>query len=387
MRKWIFVIVSLFLLYQSTPAQDIVGCTQILEDAREAYSAGMVELVPVLLLPCLESGLTGIPKQEAYKLVINAYLFDYLPDEADSLMVEFLTDFPDYQSTASDPAEFTQLLRTHQQLRADDRSAALALQAEQERLKEQERIAEDKRKEEEKIRQRQSRVSRTASVNTIGGFLGTSASFPQLLEPYSTGNPLEDGGSFGIAVPGFILGAVFNLPVSRSVESSFEIVYNRTRFNYTATPFPFAQYDYDEYQNRIGLPLSFLFILNPDNRRSIYLRTGIVTDYLISASASGTRNSTESVTTSQQEVVVEKVPITDSRVRFNLYGMAGAGVRIPLRNSSAFFEARFKSGLFMINRKENRFDLDPDITWLIYHQDSDFRLHQLSLAAGIAWNL
>jgi hypothetical protein len=254
-------------------------------------------------------------------------------------------------------------------------------------LREQERIAEEKRKEEEKIRQRQSRISRNANIKTIGGFLGTSASFPQLLEPYSTGNPLEDGGSFGIAIPGFNLGAVFNLPVSKSVESSFEIVYNRTRFNYTATPFPFAQYKYNEYQNRIGIPLSMLFILNPDNSTSIYLRTGIVTDYLISASASGTRNFTESVTISQQEVIVDKTPITDSRVRFNLYGMAGAGVRIPMRNSSAFFEARFKSGLFMINRKENRFDLDPDITWLIYHQDSDFRLHQLSLAAGIAWNL
>jgi hypothetical protein len=171
------------------------------------------------------------------------------------------------------------------------------------------------------------------------------------------------------------------------VESSFEIVYNRTRFNYKATPFSFALYEYNEYQNRIGLPLSMLFILNPDNRTSIYLRTGIVTDYLISASASGTRNLTESVTASQQEVVVDKTSITDSRARLNLYGMAGAGVRIPMRNSSAFFEARFKSGLLMINRKENRFDMDPDITWLIYHQDSDFRLHQLSLAAGIAWNL
>lgn len=387
MRKWILLIVSLFLLYQSTPAQDLVGCTQLLEDAREAYSAGMVELVPVLLLPCLESGLTGIPKQEAYKLVINAYLFDYLPEEADSIMTNFLNDFPDYQIKTSDPVEFTQLLKTHQQRRADDRAADLAADADQERLREQERIAQERRKEEEKIRQRESTVSRKTNLTTIGGFIGTSASFPQLLEPYSSGNPLEDGGSFGMAVPGFNMGGVFNLSISRSIESSFEIIYNRTRFNYTATPFSFAMYDYDEYQNRIGVPLSMLFILNPDSRTSIYLRTGIVADFLISASASGTRDFTEAVSSFQQEVVVDKTPITDSRARFNIYGMAGAGVRIPMRNSSAFFEARFKSGLFLINREENRFDLDPDITWLLYYQDSDFRIHQLSLAAGISWNL
>jgi len=347
----------------------------------------MVELVPDLLLPCLESGLTGTPKQEAYKLVINAYLFDYLPDQADSIMKDFIIEYPLYQSNLSDPAEFTQLLKTHQQQRADERAAILARQAEQERLKEQERLAEERRKAEEKNRQRQSRSTRNPSSKALGIFLGTSASFPQLLEPYSSGNPLEDGGSFGIAVPGLNMGAVFNLPVSRSVEAGFEILYERARFNYTATPFPFALCEYDEYQNRVGLPLSMLFILNPSRRTSIYLRTGLVGDYLISASASGTRNLTESVSSYQPEVVVDKTPITDSRVRFNLYGMAAAGLKIPMKRSSAFLEARFKSGLFMINREEDRFNLDPDITWLIYYQDSDFRMHQLSLEAGIAWNL
>ena len=114
MRKWILIFIPLFLWFQSSAAQDVVGCTQLLEDAKEAYSAGMVELVPELLLPCLESGgFTGTPKQEAYKLVINAYLFDYLPEEADSLMNDFVEDFPDYRARENDPAEFALLLETH----------------------------------------------------------------------------------------------------------------------------------------------------------------------------------------------------------------------------------------------------------------------------------
>lgn len=387
MRKWILIIVPLFVWLKATSAQDMVGCTQLLEDAREAYSAGMVELVPDLLLPCLETGLTGVPKQEAYKLVINAYLFDYLPDEADSVMSDFLVDFPDYQSTPDDDVEFAQLLRTLKQRRADERAAAIAAEADRARQREQERLAIEQRRLEEKARQRQSRPSRRSSSSSIGAFLGSSVSFPQIVEPYSTGNPLEDGGSYGMAIPGLGVGMVFNLPVSRIMEVSFELMYNRTRFNYKAAPLSFAEYEYDEFQNRMGLPLSMLFVLNPDSRTSLYMRAGIIGDYLLSASASGSRSITGTGSSSQGEVVTEKVSITNSRARFNLFGMAGMGVRIPMNKATAFIETRFTSGIFMMNMEENRYDTNQDLIWMINHVDSDFRLHQLNLCAGIAWYL
>ena len=147
MYKRILVILPLFLWLQtSLVAQDIVGCNQMLEDAREAYSAGMVELVPELLLPCIESGLTGSPREEAYKLVINAYLFDYLPDEADKLMSDFLDENPNYESLASDPAEFKLLLNVHKEKRAAE-AAALLVAA---RNKQLEELAAQKQAEEQR---------------------------------------------------------------------------------------------------------------------------------------------------------------------------------------------------------------------------------------------
>ncbi len=114
MRKWIFIFIPLIFVYLSSEAQENVSCNQLLADAREAYSAGMVEIVPELLLPCLEpDGLTGNARQEAYKLVINAYLFDYLPEEADSLMDRFVKEFPQYKTTDADPAEFAGLFESH----------------------------------------------------------------------------------------------------------------------------------------------------------------------------------------------------------------------------------------------------------------------------------
>ena len=48
MRKWIFIFIPLILVYLSSEAQENVGCNQLLADAKEAYSAGMVEIVPEL---------------------------------------------------------------------------------------------------------------------------------------------------------------------------------------------------------------------------------------------------------------------------------------------------------------------------------------------------
>ena len=59
------------------------------------------------------NGLSGEARKEAYKLVINSYLFDYLPAEADSLMDGFVREFPAYRAENSDPQEFVFLLDAH----------------------------------------------------------------------------------------------------------------------------------------------------------------------------------------------------------------------------------------------------------------------------------
>ena len=186
--------------------------------------------------------------------------------------------------------------------------------------------------------------------------------------------------------PGFQLGGSMNLPLGRSVEASFEFMYNRTRFNYIATPFSFTSYEYDEFENRIWLPASMAFTLNPESSTSVFLRFGLVADYLLSASASATRTYLDTGTSYPRDIVVEQTEITGSRARMNLHGLAGLGIRIPLENAFIFVETRFTSSLFLVNRGENRYD-NEDFIWQIYHVDSDFRIHQLSLSAGIAWNL
>jgi len=83
---------------------------------------------------------------------------------------------------------------------------------------------------------------------------------------------------------------------------------------------------------------------------------------------------------------VEHTDITESRVKFNLNALLGGGVRIPLNKAFIFAEARFSSRIFQANQEEYRY-VDNDLTWVLYHVDSDFRVHQLSICGGICWDL
>ena len=383
MYKRILLILLLFLgLQTSLMAQDMVRCNQLLEDAREAYTAGMVELVPELILPCIESGLTGSPKIEAYKLVINAYLFDYLPDEADKLMSDFLDENPNYEGLASDPAEFKLLLDAHKQRRAEE-AAALVIAARNQQLED---MAAEKKAEEQRKFERKGQGS--ASLDTdkprIGFLIGISGSNGAVLEPYSVGDPNLHGGEYSLA-PGFVLGAKMDLPLSRVIELGLGLQFSQINLSYSATPYDFTSYQYKEAENKIQLPLSMAIYLNPKAQTRAYIRLGFVADYLISASASGTRTYTESGTY-LRDVELQKVTITDTRSRMNMQGVLGAGVNIPLQKAFLFVEAAYSVGFLQTNRAEHRYN-NQDMLWVLYHVDSDFRINQLLLNVGMTWNL
>lgn len=363
----------LSLGYQTLTAQDLVDCTYLLEDAREAYDGGMVELVPELLLECIKSeGLAGESKKEAYKLVINSYLFDYLPGEADSLMDGFVGEFPEYRAENSDPQEFVFLLDAH--LRAlgidpDQLSGDTVVVAAGDRTA-----------------GRSDRRSITKGAgefgNSLGFMVGSNLSLPLTVEGYSVGDPTTDESHFG-PLPGVRVGVDANLILNRRLEASFGLLYSLTRFSYSATPLTFTTYRYVEAQHQLVLPLSMIYKFNPDNRRiCYYLRGGVAPAYMLFASGKGTR----SYEASLDDLVVETTDITESRRLFNLNILVGAGFRIPFNNAFLFLETRVTSGILLANLQESHFQ-NSDLSWLLYHVDSDFHVHQLSICAGICWDL
>ncbi len=373
MHKRILFVFSLLLWFQFTLSQDQVGCSQLLEDAREAYAAGMVELVPDLLLPCLEgNNLSGKPKQDAFKLVINSYLFDYLPEEADGLMDEFVEQFPEYRAESTDPTGFVLMLNEHLVARGIDPN---------ETPEQEEPVVADRPSPQE--------LSRPQVVkepfdyaNSAGFVVGANLTLPMMIEQYSLGDPALDEGSFEMG-PGFQIGGNVNLLLGRAVNFSAGLLYDYSTFSYTANPLSFTSYTYTETQGHLHLPVSFAFILNPESTgAAVYLRVGLAADYLLSAKGSGIRSYSETL----RDVEIEDSNLIEARGRLNLNGLAGLGIRVPFEKSFLFFETRYVPSVFRSNVKENRY-LNQDLTWLLFHVDSDFRLQQFGLYAGMAWIL
>lgn len=369
----ILLLLFLSLGVQSLTAQDQAYCTPLLEDAREAYEAGMVELVPDLLLNCIRSnGLSGEARVEAFKLVINSYIFDYLSAEADSLMDDFVSEFPGYRAENSDPQEFVFLLDAHLTAMGIDPTE----------------IPEDTT-EFELIKVRSGYFSRRILTkgageygNTVGFMVGSPFSFATTREAYSVGDPSQDEGHFGL-LPGLMVGAEANLILNIKMEASFGLDYYLSRLSYSATPLSSVSYRYVEAQHQVLIPLSLIYKFNPDNMKvCYYMRGGLVPSYTIAASGKGTR--THEAT--QDELTVSPVDVSASRVKLNLDVMLGAGARIPLNKAFIFAELRMNSRFFQANKEESRY-LNNDINWLLYHVDSDFRVHQISICGGICWDL
>ena len=373
MYKRILIVLMLGLVLQSLSAQNLVDCTYLLEDAKEAYNAGMVELVPELLLECIETnGLTGESKMEAYKLVINSYLFDYQPALADSLMDDFVMEFPGYRAQSSDPQEFSYMLDEH----------LIALGINPEQLPEDSVRVAGGRRMFDFFRNRNITKGAGEFGNTLGFNVGGTLSLPNTLEGYSVGDPAGDDSHFGL-LPGIVVGVDGNLILSKKLEASFGLLYDLTRFSYSATPMPFTSYRYVEAQHQLLLPVSVIYKLNPEDRRHcFYLRGGIVPAYLLSATGKGTR----SYDADLEDIQVDPTPITDSRVRVNLNLMLGGGIRIPLEHAFIFAEARLSSRLLQSTKDEYRYQ-NNDLLWELYHVDSDFRINQLSINGGICWDL
>lgn len=363
-------------------AQDIVGCTGLLEDAREAYTAGMVELVPELLLPCIESGLTGEAKKDAYKLVINAYLFDYMPDEADNMMSDFLDENPSYEAQSSDPAEFKLLLDAHKQ-RREEEAAALVAAARAQQLEEQaaQQQAAEESKQQRKAKSSAAPDTEKPRLGFVAGFAGSKG---MLLESYSVGDPNIQAGKFSFA-PGFLLGAKMDLPVSEVIEIGIGLQYSRLNLKYSASPFEFTSYELKEGQNRIQLPLSMAVYMNPKAQTRAYFRIGVVADYLLSVSAKGTRSYSETGTF-LKDVALENIDIKEKRSSMNIQGLLGLGISIPLQRAFLSVEAAYAIGFLQSNKGENRYNNQDDL-WILYHVDSDFRVDQLLLNIGMTWNL
>lgn len=339
MRIYFLFIICLFIIpLDSLQGQDD-NCGILLLDARDLYDAGIVEEVPDLIKDCLMSGFSIEDLLEAYKLVINSYLFDGYPEKADSVMQAFLQVFPNYEPTAADPAEFQQLMETYQ----------------------------------------------TDPYLSAGFMFGGNLSMPQLRESYGTSSPTLNKGSYPLSSLGFQVSGLLNVKLFHNAELGIELQFVRNQFSHKAQAYPFTSYVYNEQQNHVALPVSFAYMFSPNRVLKPYLRIGIKADYLISATASATRSYGETGDAVYKDVSTPNTDVTALRNNFNGMVFAGGGLRFKLSKSFVFIDARYCYSIMGANKGDKRY-ASPDLNWLIYYVDNDFQVNAFAFSIGYLRN-
>ena len=111
LKKFCCIIVFVITVLNISFSQQ-QDCVFKLQEAEKLYSQGLIEEIPQLLNPCIESGLSQEDKLQAYKLVILSYLFNDEQVDAEDAMLSFLKRYPEYEISPTDPTEFVYLFES-----------------------------------------------------------------------------------------------------------------------------------------------------------------------------------------------------------------------------------------------------------------------------------
>ncbi len=278
MKKSLLLVIVSFLCSWHLWSQNT--CTDQLRLAQTRFDEGSLDEIPLLIDACMKDGFTNEEKTNAYKLLIQTYLFNELPEKADEVMMLFLREFPSYTLAVNDPKEFINLYNTY----------------------------------------------RTTPIMKIQITLGMPLTSPMVIEPFGINNLNADKAKFSQKVGGMLEINYIN-KLYKSFDYSIGSSFSLLRYGYLDNPYPFTEVKGTASDIYIGLPLSVRY--NYKFRRiNLFAKTGIEPAYLLSSRMDLTRNKknvigaqpytgTENLTTNHRQFDFR--PIMSMGIGFKLY--------------------------------------------------------------------
>jgi hypothetical protein len=324
------VIILLCVLYASIIGSNLLNaqenCAVNLKRAQELFSSGQIEEVPVLIEPCLESGFTKEEKIQAYKILINAYVFDDNLEKAEITMLDFLKKYPEYETISTDPSEFVNLMQQF-----DNRPRF-----------------------------------------SIGFIAGGTYSVIRVIEPVNT-SPLNDNfGYYNTSGVSYHVGFSFIKNLTSKLELSIEADFKNAVFDHYLDPNSFTSNSYYEAQQLINLPVSLCYSLG---KGKIYpfARLGFNTGFLVSSGAD---------LISVPGVESPRISNIDNRETLCFWGIIGGGVRLKISKAYLFADVRYNLALNNQVNNNGRRNTQGDELWLYQYRDDDFYHDDLNLSIG-----
>jgi len=187
-------------------------CTETLQTAQRNFDDGLLEEIPSLIADCMQEGFTREEKANAFKLLIQTYIYNEDILSADETMLEFLNDFPSYPISSSDPKEFVELYNTYD-------------------------------------------TDPIFQIEVRGGFV---MSMPVITENHSTRSLLTDPEEYYMG-PGFLGEVNINKDIRGNFSLSGGVSFLYASMGYWSEPYDFTVLEGTLYDTFLGLPLSVIY--------------------------------------------------------------------------------------------------------------------------------
>lgn len=320
MKRFLLIFSAVLLSLSGLKAQGT--CTEQLTQAQLSFDDGLLDDIPGMLKDCMEQGFTKEEKTNAYKLLIQTYLFNQMPEKADEVMMEFLNEFPSYRIAVNDPKEFINL---HSTYRTDPIF---------------------------KVEARGGLAFLTPFISEYFGPNDISAIRPDY--------EINTGFHFELNYINTLSG---NL--NYSAGASFTLL----RLGYNNIPYDYSQVNATLNHFYLGVPLALRY--NYDlGGFLLFGSAGVEPVYLISSTASFTR--TDDIV--GEEPIRDNETLTPAHRRMDVRPFFTAGLNIDLGRDQLTFSLGYKFGTFnKLNPGELYSDLNLSTKY--FYEDDDMLLH------------
>lgn len=305
-------------------------CSEVLRQAQGNFDEGLLDNIPTLIADCMESGFTKEERANGYKLLIQTYLFSDQLVEADSVMIRFLTDFPDYSPTQSDPAEFIYLYRTY----------------------------------------------RTDPIFKLEVLLGTSFCMPYITQFYGTEN-IETSSPVYTSKIGAALEVNYINTLYDKFDYSAGLSMTISSLSYSNS-FDYVQLTGSLSSMYIGIPLAirYNYALGKIN---LLGKAGLEPVFLINSTASITRND-QDVTTRTEAIVDNNLNYTSDHRRMDLRPFLAVGTTLDIGRDYLSIVVGFKFSTISQLKAGNLYSKAAGTTSKTHYVEDDMLPHQATVS-------
>lgn len=315
-------------------------CLNKLKKAQELFDNGLVEEIPILIEPCINAkdGFNKEQSIQAFRLLIQVYLFDYNQDKAEKTMLELLSRYPEYELQVNDPVEFANLYEQFQ----------------------------------------------TKPLYSFGVNAGLNISNVSLLEQFSTNSLIDLDSKYKIG------------DVNASFRVSFEKYFSTRAWLTIAAGYSSGGYQVDEKMNfnrelltfkekmqYAQVPLYFNYALTKSKKFVPYLMLGGQFAYLLKSEGEINRSIIDKTNESSGLPSLSK-DVTDSRNKINYAALAGVGARFKVAAGYLRVNIIYTMGFTEHVKNSSRF-LDNENLFYYNFIDDRIKINYFTLSVGYSY--